>query len=239
MPDVAYLPCFRATGKHINDPISYRNATNNGAEYNNQLLTFDPANSEYIAIPSLTEGDSEFTLVYLFRRPSSVDTAAPLISEIVGAYWQNYINYLPGGTLSWFTRDTSTGTTGSRNNDLSVSAPTYDTWYSLAFRYSVSMADKSIWYNGIQQGSTSTSIDTMNTGYTDTYIGRNLNIYLRADIRYFLYYNKALSDLQIKDLYINPYIPFQKNDLWMYDYNEPAAGVSMPVLMQAHRRRIA
>ena len=70
----------------------------------------------------------------------------------------------------WFTRDDSTGPSGSRNNDLTLPdlSGLLGEWHHLAFVYSVSQQLKGIYLDGQLAVSTDVSIDPLNdrTGFS-------------------------------------------------------------------------
>lgn len=74
-----------------------------------------------------------------------------------GTYWQLTIIY-----NGWFTRDTATGKTGTRNNDLTLPTITPPgVWHHLAFVYSDSLNIKAIYHDGHFSKQTTFSIDTL------------------------------------------------------------------------------
>jgi hypothetical protein len=113
---------------------------------------------DYVALPSATmaAGRGEMTLC-MWVKPDTWAASDCLYDEYAeGAYWQFTITN--GG---FFTRDSSTGTMGSRNNDIATPALTTGSWQHVAVTYSTSGGLKAVYRNAAQTASSSTSIDTL------------------------------------------------------------------------------
>ncbi|MDG6219485.1 MAG: DUF2341 domain-containing protein, partial [Candidatus Thermoplasmatota archaeon] len=104
-----------------------------------------------------TAGKNE-VLIEMWINPDTWSTSNMIYDEWNGAdYWQFSINQ-----GKFHTRDVSTGPTGSRDNDINWSSPlTNKTWNHVAFWYSVSNNAKKIFLNGLEDASTSISIDQL------------------------------------------------------------------------------
>jgi|WetSurMetagenome_2_1015567.scaffolds.fasta_scaffold14917_2 hypothetical protein len=94
--------------------------------------------------------------VSLWVYQTSSDADALLIEETASGYWQYAIS-----ASTWYTRDGSTGTTGSRNNDLTFTQPTLNTWTHYVFVYSSTGGYKRVYRNGSLDASTTTSVDQL------------------------------------------------------------------------------
>jgi hypothetical protein len=83
-----------------------------------------------------------------------------------GNYWQFTLVY-----GSYCTRDSSTGTMGTRDNDIALPSLTTGQWQHLAVTYSVSGAKKQVYLNGSPGASSTTSIDTLTSTRSGVGIG--------------------------------------------------------------------
>lgn len=129
------------------------------------LLYYPLTDSSVELLQSPSSGLSEFTLgmwVFIDISVSSEDT---LYNEQDGSYWQFKVS-----TTRFITRDTSTGPTGGRNNDLTYTLPR-DEWIYVTAVYSVSGGFKRLYVNGVLETESTNSIDALNTGRTDILIG--------------------------------------------------------------------
>jgi len=131
----------------------------------NGSLDFDGSN-DYITFPTnFTAGQSEVTVeMWIYLDEWVADNT--IYDGYSGLYWQ--FSLLEG---NWYTRDTSTGPTGSRDNDLTWTSPGTGAWHHLALRYSVSGSIKAIYVDGSPSASTSTSIDTLTSDRDDERLG--------------------------------------------------------------------
>ncbi|MEX2514737.1 MAG: DUF2341 domain-containing protein [Candidatus Paceibacterota bacterium] len=124
-------------------------------------LDFD-GSDDHVHMPERhTGGESEVTLS-LWLNPVSCGSSQAIYDEAWDddpdqpRYWQFAIDC---GT--WYTRDTSTGKTGSRNNDLSLPALTNGSWQHLTFAYSAGSGYKRIYLDGAQSAETTNSVDQL------------------------------------------------------------------------------
>jgi len=159
------------------------------------VLSLDGTN-DYVDLPmnNLASGASELTLA-MWIRPDEWVSTNTIYDEYGGGgqYWQ--FSILEG---KWYTRDASTGPTGSRDNDLSLPAVPLGQWHHLAFVYSVSRSTKAIYLDGVLAASTSTSVDTLTTSRNGARIGYPCDgNYFDGLIDDVLFYRRALSTEEI------------------------------------------
>ena len=199
-------------------------------------LRFNNADSpsDSLAIPAgmNSQGVSEWSLTVLVDLfASSVETRL-FWHEQAGGSVQNYINYdAATAEWDWLTRDTSTGLTGSRNNDLTVSALNADpaSGQLVTFVYSVSRSLKAIYTNGVLLGSTSTSIDPFNGSWTEEIGLVFSNHYGTASL--LMRHNRALFPNESQTLYQDPFALVRQRAMWL-----PSAGAVTPPTGNRRRR---
>tara|TARA_R110000868_G_scaffold406517_1_gene687010 strand:+ start:638 stop:1375 length:738 start_codon:yes stop_codon:yes gene_type:complete len=185
-----------------NDAIIVNNPT-----FSNDHFQLNGSN-QYIDLNRfVASGQSELTVIVYVTFSGSTSSAATIIDESrTDAYWQ-YALLAQG----WYTRDTSTGETGSRNNDITGYSPTWFTANAkrmITTRYSVSNAFKKLTFDNATGSSftSATSIDaltsngsglrgTMRIGYP--YDGS----YFGGKIHAVYVYNRALTDQEVQDVY--------------------------------------
>jgi len=153
------------------DTYGNNDGTLSGATVSNdgtrgKVLSLDGSN-DYVSLPSsgLAGGRSEVTLS-LWIKPDETTGSNTIYDEENNWYWQFSVRQ-----DKWYTRDSSTGTTGSRNNDLPLPGLSSGQWQHLAFVYSVSGGEKTIYIDGEESTSTSTSIDQLTSDRTNQRIG--------------------------------------------------------------------
>lgn len=113
-----------------------------------------------IAADSVSANQRELTFMFWVKPDTCLSTDAIWAENDNNSYWQNMI-----ACGKWYTRDSSTGQTGPRNNDLTLApAPTNHEWHHITFVYSVSRGIKAYYLDGILRASTSTSIDRLTLG---------------------------------------------------------------------------
>jgi len=112
---------------------------------------------DIVSLPTsgMTAGRSELTLTMWVKPDEAVGTNM-LYDAHDNWYWQFAVSQ-----TTWYTRDSSTGTTGSRDNDLSFPALSSGQWQHVAFVYSASGDNKAVYIDGEESTSTSTSVDTL------------------------------------------------------------------------------
>ncbi|GAG52049.1 unnamed protein product, partial [marine sediment metagenome] len=112
---------------------------------------------DYIDLPrgNMTSGQSEISLEFWIK-PDEWTSDNFIWDEYIDDYWQFSIS-----CGKWYTRDNSTGTEGSRDNDLSLPSITEGEWHHMAFIYSVSQGIKSIYLDGEIYTSTNISIEKL------------------------------------------------------------------------------
>jgi len=123
---------------------------------------------DYVSLPStaMAAGRSEVTLT-LWVKPDEWVSSNTIYDEYAETnYWQFTIR-----EDEFMTRDSSTGTMGSRDNDLAMPSAATGEWHHLAFVYSVSGGKKEIYYDGAIHGTTGTSIDTLTSTRDGAAIG--------------------------------------------------------------------
>ena len=124
-----------------------------------KVLSLDGEN-DYVSLPSsaMAAGRSEVTLS-IWIKPDTWASGDTIYDEYASTnYWQFTLTNSGG---SFYTRDSSTGTTGSRDNDVSMPTIATSSWQHLAAVYSVSGGTKELWHNGVLYDSSTTSIDTL------------------------------------------------------------------------------
>jgi hypothetical protein len=131
-----------------------------------KVLSLD-GDDDGVVLPTsgLTAGRSELTLSMWIKPDENVGTNAFYDSHY-NWYWQFAIRQ-----DKWYTRDISTGTTGARDNDLTMPTLSVGEWQHLAFVYSASNDLKAIYLDGEPAASTSTSVDTLTSDRSGEVIG--------------------------------------------------------------------
>lgn len=217
----------------------YRNQTGSGPFPSDRIATItDPFNfyhaldfdgargSTTLPTSSLTNGKSEVTLEFWIR-PDSWLSSKTIWDECAGPssnYWQFSVN-----TSYWFTRDTSTGYNGSRNNDLvmpSGSNIKIKQWNYLTFVYSVASSTKAIYLNGQLFNSTGNSIDQLTSERSFAALGKSCDSaygYFNGMLDKVKLYYRALSLNEISEHYQGIY----NNETGLqssWQFNEAAGG---------------
>jgi len=158
------------------------------------VLSLD-GTDDYVGLPAsaMTSGRSEVTLSLWINPDEWVASNTIWDEYAVSNYWQFSVH-----NSYWFTRDTSTGTTGSRNNDLAMPTVSTGSWHHLAFVHSDSGDDKEIWYDGELYSSTSTSVDMLTSDRDGARIGYPCDgTYYDGLIDDVRLYSRALSQTEI------------------------------------------
>ena len=158
------------------------------------VLSLDGDN-DYASLPSgaMAAGRSELTLS-MWVKPDTWEHGDTVYDEYAeGQYWQFSLTY-----SGFYTRDSSTGTMGSRDNNLTTPSLATGSWQHIAMLYSVSGDEKTIYLDGEPVASTSISIDALTSSRDGVGIGHacdgNHFDGLVDDVRL---YNRALSDAEI------------------------------------------
>jgi len=183
--------------------------SNDGTMTNGASIVADPergnvlsldGDNDYVSFPedNMARGRSEIT-VTMWIKPDEW-TGGNAIYDEYGGDWGEYWQFsIYEG--KWYTRDSSTGATGSRNNDLSLPSVPAGQWHHLAFVYSVSESRKAIYYDGALYRSTSTSVDTLTTSRAGAELGGPCDgSFYDGLIDELRFYNRALSDGEIAEL---------------------------------------
>ncbi len=241
-----WLPALGPTGLTLRDVSGHNGHTSlTGGDWGNfdrwgitsrgYAVRFNPdgeAGGYAVTIPETmnSQGVSEWTLI-INTNVMSTAVSREWWQELSGEFWQNYIVFSGStNTLIWYTRDTSTGLTGIRNNDLNLSLA--DPFVgSLAFVYSPARSFKGIYFNGELLGSTSTSIDPFNSSWTESVgdFGEDLN----GDCTQVARYNRALVSNEIQQLYVDPYAIVRQRARVYPAAAAPAGGTTNPFSMGA------
>lgn len=199
-------------------------------------------NDDFIALPNnFIGGAAEFTILTMVYRPSLASDGTLFDMSYPGQYWQNTCYHNNSGVLTWATRDTSTGVTGSRNNDITASIP-FATYFGkfvdVAFRYSSVAGNKEILINGVTDGSTSTSVDPLTNDSTITgeLMGGYYNDCL-LPMTYFYVWTQYLSINQINLIQASPFEMLRPNHGFNFDVAGGGPGPSgLPVKYYYYRR---
>jgi len=182
-----------------NDGTMTNGAAVVGDPQRGNVLSLDGSN-DYVSLPqnNMASGRSELT-VTMWIKPDTWNSSNAIYDEYggdYGEYWQFTIR--EGG---WYTRDASTGATGSRNNDLALPAVPVGEWHHLAFVYSVSQSLKAIYLDGSLYTSTTTSVDALTTSRAGAAIAYPCDgTYYAGRIDDLRFYNRALSASEISSL---------------------------------------
>jgi len=183
--------------------------SNHGTLENGASIVSDPVRGnvlsldgtdDHVSLPAsgLAAGRSELTLT-MWIKPDEWVSDNTIYDEYGGdwnEYWQ--FSILEGG---WYTRDATTGPTGSRDNDLPIPAVTVGEWHHLAFVYSVSGSTKAIYYDGAPYDDTSNSVDTLTTDRGGVAVGRPCDgTYYDGMVDELRLYDRALTPGEIAEL---------------------------------------
>ena len=187
--------------------------------------------------PSVLEG-REITVFSAFT-PRSLPSEKLVWSGALNSYWGNSMSILSTGACRWYTRDTSTGGTGARNNDITTGTGlvTTDQPVVLAGTYSVSAGRKTIYVNGISRATTTISIDDLTIGqnvvwlWGDTFYIIDSISAMEGDKSALLVAKRVLSPIQIHDLTADPLLPFRRRQP-VY-YSVPSGGGTARSLIAA------
>ncbi|MBU2561187.1 MAG: fibronectin type III domain-containing protein [Nanoarchaeota archaeon] len=187
------------SGQNHDGTVSGATRNSTGGYDSKGTYDFD-GSVDYISLPvnDMTAGKSETTVMF-WVKPDDWTSGKALWDECDGTYWQFSVY-----TNAWYTRDSSTGSTGSRNNDLAMPTMLTGEWHHLAFVYSVEESLKAIYVDGVLNTSTSTSVDTLTSNrdfarIADACDGTNFD----GKIDDFMIFNESLSAEQIKAVYQN------------------------------------
>lgn len=168
-------------------------------------LTNSDNGDEYLTLPARanSQGQSEWSLVVRLSQTETTWVQRFWWDERhTGSYGQNVILYNSDvELLQWLTRDTSTGLTGSPDNNLSVVLANPFA-VSAAFVYSPAQSLKAIYLDGELAGSTSTSVDPFNSSWTEIY--GHMMSGLDGNCWQLLRYNRALAPHEVRQFHQDP-----------------------------------
>lgn len=221
-PDNAWVPVLGCTGGVLVDLVSGAGSqiiAKAGTTHLWSTFGLYTTNEQWVGIGPVFEAGKEISVIASVRPTSSQPGSdAGFVSAVtsLSVYQFTIATNAIGTGLAFYTRDTSTGTTGTRNNDLSVPNTLSTTADNVvAAVYSVSRAEKSLWNNGKMVGLTTTSIDPITTGHSGTWIA-NSGGYSEG-YGYFgwvgavlIYRKMALTNNQVIDLSADPLLPFRR-----------------------------
>lgn len=179
---------------------------------------------QYAVLQNYFYGMSEVSTFARFMPTNTSYTGSIFSCVNVDGYVQNTISLGWSGDnsrLTFQTRDSSTGQTGSRNNDISTGYVfPLNVWSSVATTYSVSASAKIIYANGVSSASSTTSIDALTSDYGYTILGAQLysggTPFVGRLKEIYFYLNRALTPSQISDLSTNPLLPFRRRQIQKY-----------------------
>lgn len=172
-----------------------------------KALSFKGYNN-YLELPgsASTAGKSEFTIEF-WVNPNKWFTSDTIWDEYYDPYW--WQNTIRGGY--WYTRDTFTGWSGSRTNDLRLPSLDEGSWAHLSFVYSVYQGIKAIYLNGNLYSYT-TAEYPMNSYRTGIRIGYPTDgTFFSGKLDEIKLHNRALSSSEIKASYDNSIYSLQNN----------------------------
>ena len=150
-----------------------------------KVLSLDgERNYVYLPPDSITVGRGEVTLS-LWINPYEWVPDTTIYEEHTNTYWQFTVT-----RTGWYTRDSSTGISGSRDNDLAMPDVPLGEWHHLAFVYSSSSGRKALYYDGIAHSATSVSIDELTNRRTHAQVGKPGDGH---------YYHGLVDDLRLYD----------------------------------------
>jgi len=177
--------CQEANGNLVDSTSNGASATANGTPtYGTTgsigkavtLTATSPPYDYWTGLPDVIKSQSEIT-VSMWVNPTTglgVDAAIFSYAYLDDGYWQFDIT-----PAAWYTRDSSTGLKGARNNDITWSAISQGSWHHIFARYSVAEGKKEIFLDGKSAGSSTTSIDAITNTQDYRQIGL-LSIYAAA-----------------------------------------------------------
>jgi hypothetical protein len=141
-----------------NDGTAYGSPSEGGAAGPTGGATQFNGSTQYIQYPWDIDSEGEISILLAYR-PEEITAEDPIFCRYSAAgYWQ----FLAGFGAN-YTRDTSTGATGARNNDISWTPKSTGSWYSYAAVYTVIGGSKKVRIDGSDMAASSTSIDAMNS----------------------------------------------------------------------------
>jgi len=125
------------------------------------------SNTDAFTAPNVIDGASEITFSAWAYADSTPSSTSHLMSYSSNDYWAFSLTQ-----TAFYTRDTSTGNNGTRNNDVAYTMGT-GAWHHVAARYSVSDGRKSVYKDGIEVAYSTTSVDALNSSNTYRLFGNH------------------------------------------------------------------
>lgn len=196
----AFWKMDETSGTNLNDEIGTNDITLTESTVNQtgkigKAVDFDGDNDLGTLAASPTSSLSEVS-ISMWIYPHSTTAANGIWNEDIDTYWQFTVSI---GT--WYTRDTGTGTTGGRNNDLSMPGLTQNAWNHLVFVYSVSDGYKRVYLNGSQQANNTTSIDQLNAPTLSRICTDGEGNFFNGLADNIIVWGRALSSTEVSELY--------------------------------------
>jgi hypothetical protein len=165
---------------------------------NGGSISFDGVNDYVDFSTALAAGKSELTFC-AWVRPTVTNAQYHIFSEGNGTLWQFSIT-----TQVWYTRDSSTGPSGGRNNDISTNFFSVNVWNYMSAVYSVAGAFKKFYINGDERSQSTTSVDALTTerNPSTSRIGFPTDgLYFSGRIATPTFYNRALTAAEVLQNY--------------------------------------
>jgi hypothetical protein len=166
---------------------------------NGGSISFDGVNDYIDFSTAFAAGKSELTFC-AWVQPTATNAQYHIFSEGNGAFWQYTIT-----TQAWYTRDSSTGASGGRNNDISTNFFTINVWNYMSAVYSVAGGFKKFYINGEERSQTTTSVDALTTARSAPATSRIAfptdGVYFSGKIATPVLYNRALTAQEILQNY--------------------------------------
>jgi hypothetical protein len=174
---------------------------------------------DYPGVSSLTE----YTIVLYFRRPEIISVNnRPLVSKSAASQRTYTLTSTSSGAIQFVVAATS-GDAGSNHITTATGIILRDVWYQVAAVFQGSGATNNdrakIYVNGLEKAAT--VVGTITTAQQDTTSAFQIGTTVGTQVDDVRYYSRALSALEIRRLYGNPFADMQAPPLWLF---RPAGG---------------
>lgn len=201
--DVSNPSSYPGTGTSITDLSGNGNSGSleGGTTYSTQnggCFVFDGINDHILFSKAHAAGINELT-IEMYVAPDIVSNTMTMYDE-GGNTWFQYVLRQD----AWYTRDTSTGTQGARNNDIFPSSGnpfSAGVWKYVSLVYSVAGGFKRYYINGSLLDSSTTSVDTTTTGERVPNVSKfglpTDGTYFDGKLGSMAIYNRALTDAEV------------------------------------------